>query len=335
MSDTISWGILATGAIAHKFADALAVVPDAELSAVGSRAQHTADAFGDEFAIPRRHDTYQALAEDPEVDAIYVSSPHPMHHDHTQLCLNAGKPVLCEKPFALNAREAESMIQCARDRGLFLMEAMWTRYLPAIVQVRQWLADDAIGDVRLVMADFGFRANFNPEGRLLNPELGGGALLDIGVYIVSLASMVYGREPVEITALADIGSTGVDEQTTMAFRYDTGAMAALSCAVRTDTPRKASILGTEGSIHIPTPFYDSETVVLNVSGEEPVVVAPDRVENGFKYEIEEVGRCLREGLKESPSLPLDETLAIVRILDAVRAEIGLKYPGEEHSWSTA
>ena len=328
MSDTIRWGILGTGAIAHKFADALAVVPDAGLAAVGSRARLTADAFGDEFAIPRRHDSYQALVADPEVDAIYVSSPHPMHHDHTLLCLNAGKPVLCEKPFALSAREAESMIQCARDRGLFLMEAMWTRYLPAIAQVRQWLADDAIGEVRMMMADFGFRANFNPEGRLFNPDLGGGALLDIGVYIVSLASMVYGGQPSRVAALADIGATGVDEQTAMAFRYGSGAMAALACAVRTDTPRDVRIQGTRGNIHIPTPFYDTFTATLNVDGEEPVTARPDRVENGFKYEIEEAGRCLREGLLESPALPLDETLAIIRTLDAVRAEIGLKYPME-------
>ena len=328
MSETIRWGILGTGAIAHKFADALTVVPDAELAAVGSRAQNTADAFGDEFDIPRRHDSYTSLAEDPEVDAIYVSSPHPMHHDNTLLCLNADKAVLCEKPFALNAREAESMIQCARDRGLFLMEAMWTRFLPAIAQVRQWLADEAIGDVRLMMADFGFRANFNPEGRLLNPELGGGALLDIGVYVVSLASMVYGEQPDRVAALADIGTTGVDEQTTMAFHYDSGAMAALACAVRTDTPRAVSILGTKGNIHIPTPFYDTYTATLNVDGEAPVAVEPDRVENGFKYEIEEVGRCLRDGLLESPALSLEETLAIISTLDAVRAEIGLKYPME-------
>ena len=328
MSETIRWGILGTGAIAHKFADALNVVPDAELSAVGSRAKHTADAFGDEFDIPRRYGSYESLVEDSEVDAIYVSSPHPMHHDHTLLCLNADKAVLCEKPFALNAREAASMIQCARERGLFLMEAMWSRYLPAIVQVRQWLAEDAIGEVRMMMADFGFRANFNPEGRLLNPALGGGALLDIGVYIVSLASMVYGEQPIRIKALADIGETGVDEQTTMAFRYGSGAMATLACAVRTDTPRDVRIQGTRGNIHIPTPFYDTYTATLNVSGEVPVTVEPGRVENGFKYEIEEAGRCLREGLLESPALPLDETLAIIGTLDAVRAEIGLKYPME-------
>lgn len=328
MTDTIRWGILGTGAIAHKFADALKAVPDAELSAVGSRAQRTADVFGDEFDVPRRHESYQSLAEDPEVDAIYVSSPHPMHCENTLLCLNADKPVLCEKPFALNAREAESMVQCARQRGLFLMEAMWTRFLPAIAQVRQWIADGAIGEVRNMTADFGFRANFNPEGRLLNPALGGGALLDIGVYIVSLASMVYGEQPDRIAALADIGTTGVDEQTTMAFRYDSGAMAALSCAVRTDTPRAVSILGTQGNIRIPAPFYDAYAVTLNVDGEQPVTVEPARVENGFKYEIEEAGRCLREGRLESAILPLDETLAILGTLDAVRTEIGLRYPME-------
>ena len=328
MPETIRWGILGTGKIAHKFAEALEVVPDAELSAVGSRAQGTADAFGDEFEVPRRHASYTALAEDPEVDAIYVSTPHPMHCRDTLLCLNADKPVLCEKPFALNAREAETMVRCARDRDLFLMEAMWTRFLPAIAQVRQWLADDAIGEVRNMMADFGFRAGFNPEGRLLNPELGGGALLDIGVYVVSLASMVYGRQPDRVAALADIGATGVDEQTTMAFRYDSGAMAALTCAVRTNTPGAVSILGTRGNIRIPTPFYDAYAVTLNADGEEPVTIEPARVENGFKYEIEEAGRCLREGRRESATLPLDETLAIMRTLDAVRAEVGLKYPVE-------
>ena len=328
MSKTIRWGILGTGAIAHKFAGALTVVPDAELSAVGSRAQRTADTFGDEFEVPRRHPSYQSLADDPEVDAIYVSTPHPMHCRDTLLCLNAGKPVLCEKPFALNAREVETMIQCARQRGLFLMEAMWTRFLPAIAQVRRWIGDGAIGEVRNLTADFGFRAGFNPEGRLLNPELGGGALLDIGVYIVSLASMVYGKQPARVAALAHMGTTGVDEQTTMAFRYDTGAMAALSCAVRTDTPRAVSILGTRGNIHIPAPFFDTYTATLNVDGEEPVTVEPARVENGFKYEIEEAGRCLRDGLLESPILPLDETLTILGTLDTVRTEIGLKYPME-------
>lgn len=328
MSETIRWGIIGTGKIAHKFSDALTVVPDAELSAVGSRAQGTADAFGDEFDVPRRHPSYQSLVEDTGIDAIYVSTPHPMHCRDTLLCLNADKPVLCEKPFALNAREAEAMIGCARQRSLFLMEAMWTRFLPAIAQVRQWLADGAIGEVRNLTADFGFRAGFNPEGRLFNPELGGGALLDIGVYVVSLASMAYGNQPVRVAALADIGATSVDEQTTMAFRYDTGAMAALSCTVRTNTPGAVSILGTQGNIHIPSPFYDTFTATLNADGEGPVTVEPARVENGFKYEIEEAGRCLREGLLESSALPLDETLDIMRTLDTVRTEIGLKYPVE-------
>ena len=328
MSGTIRWGILGTGSIAHKFADGLRAVPDAELAAVGSRAQATADVFGDEFEVPRRHASYQSLAEDPEVDAIYVSTPHPMHCENTLLCLNADKAVLCEKPFALNAREAENMVRCARDRGLFLMEAMWTRFIPAIAQVRQWLAEDAIGEVRMMMADFGFRAQYNPEGRLLNRKLGGGALLDIGVYVTSLASMVFGKQPSRVTALADIGETGVDEQTTIAFRYDSGAMASLICTVRIDTPRAVSILGTRGSIRIPTPFYDAYVATLNMDGEEPVTAEPTRAENGFKYEIEEVGRCLREGKLESKTLPLDETLAILRTLDDVRSEIGLKYPGE-------
>ncbi len=328
MAAIIRWGIVGTGAIAHKFADGVKAVSSAELLAVGSRAQHTADAFGERFGIPRRYGSYASLVADPEVDAIYVSSPHPMHCEHTLLCLNAGKPVLCEKPFALNAAEAETMVRCARERGLFLMEAMWTRFLPAIGQVRQWLAAGTIGEVRMVMADFGFRAEFNPEGRLLNPALGGGALLDIGVYVVSLTSMIYGIQPARVAALADLSSTGVDEQTTMAFHYDSGAMASLACAIRTDTPRAVSILGTQGNIRIPTPFYDAKTVTLNVNGEEPVTVQPARAENGFVYEIEEAGSCLRQGRLESTILPLDETLGILHTLDAVRSGIGLKYPME-------
>lgn len=328
MTKPIKWGILGTGRIAHSFAEGLHAVNDAELAAVGSRSKSTADAFAARFNIPRCHSSYQSLAEDPEVDVVYVSTPHPLHCENTLLCLNAGKAVLCEKPFAVNSVDAEIMIQCAKDNGLFLMEAMWTRFLPAIVQVRHWLEEGAIGDVRMMLADFGFRAKFDPQGRLFNPSLGGGALLDIGVYVVSLASMIFGKQPSILTALSDIGMTGVDEQTTMAFRYDTGALAALTCSIRTLTNQEVSFLGTRGKIRIHSPFWNSHAATMTDVEGKTVYVEPDRVGNGYNYEAAEVNSCLRGGKLESSTIPLSETLAIMQTLDSIRTEVDLKYPTE-------
>ncbi|MFT7692526.1 MAG: dihydrodiol dehydrogenase / D-xylose 1-dehydrogenase (NADP), partial [Candidatus Latescibacterota bacterium] len=211
MTNTTRWGILGSGSIAKQFARGLADTPNAVLQSVGSRAQKSADAFADQFDIPTRHASYEALANDPEIDAIYVSTPHPFHKDNSILCLEAGKAVICEKPFAINAAEAEAVVQVARDQGVFLMEAMWSRYFPAMVKVKEWLDEGAIGDVRIVSADFGFRTGINPEGRLFNPALGGGALLDVGIYVTSFASFVLGPNPTRIQSLANIGETGVDE----------------------------------------------------------------------------------------------------------------------------
>jgi predicted dehydrogenase len=262
------------------------------------------------------------------VDVVYISTPHTFHAANTLLCLDAGKAVLCEKPFAINADEAENVIRHARERDLFLMEAMWTRYLPVVVQVRKWLADGMIGEVRMLLADFGFRAGFQPESRLFDPRLGGGGLLDVGIYTVAMAFMVFGGPPSRITGMADIGKTGVDEQAAILFGYDGGQLAALTCAVRTSTPHEATIIGTEGRIRIETPFWDAHAATLTLSGKEPVRVEPPRIGNGYNYEAEEVGRCLRAGLRESAVMPLDETLTIMKTLDAIRAQWGMKYPME-------
>ncbi|MFN8560835.1 MAG: Gfo/Idh/MocA family oxidoreductase [Anaerolineae bacterium] len=227
MTDKIRWGILGTGNIAHQFARGLTVVEDAELVAVGSRQQETADRFGDEFDVLRRHASYEALANDPGVDAIYVSTLHPYHKDNTLLCLNAGKAVLVEKPFAINAREAEQMIAAARSGGRFLMEAMWTRCTPVMVKVRELLAAGAVGEVRMISADFGFRGAMNPEGRWLNLAMGGGALLDVGIYPLSLASMIFGA-PSQIASIGHLGETGADEQNAVLLGYDAGQIAILS-----------------------------------------------------------------------------------------------------------
>lgn len=326
MDRPIRWGILGTGNIAKQFARGLSVLPDAQLVAVGSRSVETADAFGDAFDVPRRHASYAALAEDPEVDVIYVSTPHPLHAPNTILCLEAGKPVLCEKPFAINAREAESMIAVARRKNLFLMEAMWTRFLPAVAKAREWVDQGRIGEVRMIAADFGFRAGWDEESRLLNREMGGGALLDVGIYPVSLASFFLRRQPTRISGLADIGATGVDEQAAVVLGYDKGELAVLYTAVRTNTPQDAHILGNEGAIRLDPPFWKGTQATLTIHGQDAETVELPYDGNGYNCEAAEVMRCLREGRLESDVMPLDETLAIMRTLDALRAQWNLTYP---------
>ncbi len=327
MTDKIRWGILGTGGIAVKFATGLQALPDAELAAVGSRAQQSADAFADRFGFTRRHASYAALAADPDVDAIYIATPHPMHAGNMLLCLNAGKAVLCEKPLTINAAETQQAIDLARARKLFLMEAMWTRYLPALVEVRRLLAEGAIGAVRMVSADFGFRAEFNPSRRAFAPELGGGALLDVGVYPISLASMILGT-PNRIVSMAELGQTGVDEQSAYVLGYPGGQMAVLHTAVRTRTPHDAVIMGTEGFIRIHSPWWVPRALTIDKPGQTPQGMAVPFEANGYNYEAAEVHRCLRAGRLESDVMPLDETLAIMQTMDTIRGQWGLKYPGE-------
>lgn len=327
MYEKIRWGIIGTGNIAKHFARGLAALPDAELIAVGSRSQETADAFADPFNIPRRHASYEALVMDDAVDVVYVSTPHNLHKDNSLLALSAGKAVLTEKPFTINAREALEVIRCAREKRLFLMEAMWTRFIPAMARARELIAQGAIGEPRMVTADFGFRAGIDPQGRLFNPANGGGALLDVGVYCVSLASMIFGK-PERITSMAHIGETNVDEQAAIILGYPNGQLAALTTAIRTSTPHEALISGTEGQIRIPPLFWKPTKITLTVYGKENTEIEMPMAGNGYNYQAAEVARCLREGKTESAIMPLDETLAIMETMDTIRAQWGLKYPME-------
>lgn len=326
-NDRIRWGILGTGTIARKFAAGLAFLPEAELAAVGSRRQATADRFGDEFNVPRRHASYEALANDPEVDVVYVATPHTSHKADSLLCLNAGKSVLCEKPFTVNAHEAAEVITLARSKGLFLMEAMWTRFIPSVVQLRQFLADGLIGEVRLLTADLGFRAELDPKHRLFNPELAGGALLDVGVYTVSFASMIFGP-PSRITGMAHLGQTGVDEQSAMIFGYNRGQLALLYGALRTGTPEEVMVMGTDGRIRVHPPLYCPSRMTVSRPGEPDKVIDVPFEGNGYNYQALEVMRCLKTGRLESDIMPLNETLEIMKTMDQVRAQWGLSYPTE-------
>ena len=327
MTEPIRWGILGTGSIAHQFARGLADTPDAVLVAVGSRSIDTANSFADEFDIERRHPAYEELADDDGVDAVYVSTPHPFHRDNSILLLEHGKAVICEKPFTINAGDAKAVIDVARQRDVFLMEAMWTRYLPAVVRARELIAEGAIGDVRMVQADFGFRAGVNPEGRLFNPALGGGALLDVGIYVISMASMILGPRPSHVESTMHIGDTGVDEQSAFLLQYPGGQLAVLSCAVRTGTAVETRIFGTEGSILLHSPFYKCGALTVKRGGVEEHVDLPLKG-NGYNYEAAEVGRCLRANLKQSDVMPLVETLALMELMDSIRARWGLSYPME-------
>lgn len=322
------WGILGAGRIAGVFAEGLANLPDAELLAVGSRSQENADAFAERFGVARRYASYQALADDPDVDAIYVATPHVLHAENSLQCLRAGKAVLCEKPFTINANQAERVIAYAREHGVFLMEAMWTRFLPHMQTLRGLLEDGAIGEPRLLDASFGFRTGFNPRGRLFDPALGGGALLDVGVYTVSLASMIFGT-PREVSGLATLGETGVDEQGAVLLGYDDGQLASLNFAIRTNTLHEAVLSGTEGQIKINQQWWAPSSLTLSRAGAEDQHFAPAAIGNGYAHEAIEVQRCLQDGRTESSVMPLDETLAIMRTMDRLRAHWGVQYPGEE------
>jgi predicted dehydrogenase len=326
--DAIRWGILGTGGIAQKFAEGLALLPEARMTAVGSRTQASGDAFGEKWKIPNRHASYAALMADPEVDAVYIATPHTLHHENAIGCLSAGKAVLCEKPFTINVRQAEDVIALARKQRVFLMEAMWTRFLPIFVKIRSLLAEDAIGTVRQVQADFGFRPAFDPKSRLFDPALGGGALLDLGVYPVSLASMVFGEAPRRLASRAALGPTGVDEQTGAVLEYSDGRMAVISCSLRFESPRAAEIIGEGGWIRIHSPWWIADTITISRPGREDEAITLPNLGNGYAHEAVEVMACLRGGKLESRVMPLDETLRIMQTLDAIRAEWGLKYPGE-------
>ncbi|MCJ7514333.1 MAG: Gfo/Idh/MocA family oxidoreductase [Anaerolineales bacterium] len=325
--DRIRWGIVGTGKIADSFAEGLRAAPEAELVALGSRSKKTAEAFGARHSISHRHGSYAALAEDPEVDVAYIATPHTLHFQNASLCLEAGKSVLCEKPFTLNAGEAQALIRLARERKLFLMEAMWTRFLPAMGQVSHLLQEGALGEVRLLAADFGKRFEVDPDSRLFAARLGGGALLDLGVYPVSLASCVFGP-PARISSLAQLGQTGVDEQEGILLAYEGGRLAILYASMQVTTPDEATILGTRGYLRIHSPMHAPDRLTLFLSGMDEETLEFPIEGNGLHYQTVEVMRCLREGMLESERMPLDESLQVMQTMDALRSQWGLKYPTE-------
>jgi dihydrodiol dehydrogenase / D-xylose 1-dehydrogenase (NADP) len=329
MENKIKWGIISTGHISGKFANALAMLPEAELVAVASRDLSSASNFAAKFNISTAYGSYEELADDPGIDVIYIGTPHTFHLENSVMCMRKGKAVLCEKAFAINAAEAREMVCVAREENVFLMEAMMTRHIPLIKKVIRWIDNGRIGEVRMVKASRCARGEFPPGARHLNPRLGGGSLLDVGVYVISFASMIFHKSPVEAIGLSHIGEWGSDEQGVAILKYDKGEIADLSFALRTAAANEAYILGTEGYIKVHDVFAVPVKASLFINKEEVEVIEEPIFGNALNYEAEEVMRCLNTGLKESPLMPLDESVQIMEIMDSIRKPWGLVYSNDK------
>ena len=324
---TTNWGIIAPGRIAHKFAQDLQHVAGAKLTAVASRDLGRAQAFAAQYDAPHVYGSYEAILECPDLDVVYIASPHTGHFEQTLMCLNAGVAVLCEKPFAMNTPEVQEMVELARTKKVFLMEALWSRFMPTILKTRELIETGAIGKLIGVKADFGFKAPFDPQVRTFNKELGGGALLDIGIYPLFLSYVALGM-PTQIAALAVFGPTGIDESTAMSLKYADGTFAFLDCTFMTKTPCEGFVFGEKGFIKINTRWHESKSLTLELYDGTTQRFDFDRPTHGYDYEAAHVAECLQKGLTESPVWTFDDSLNLMRLLDGVRAEIGLVY-GQE------
>ncbi len=325
---TYNWAILGLGNIARKFAQDLALVPQARLHAVASRSPAKAQAFAAEFAVPHAVGSYDDLLAVPDLDVVYIATPHSEHCAHALRCLRAGLPVLCEKAFAQNATQAQEMIRVAREGRVFLMEALWTRFFPAIAQALALVEGGRIGEVKHLVADFGFATPYQPAGRLFNPALAGGSLLDIGVYPLFISQLFLGG-PSALGAVSTPAPTGVDLNCAMSLAYPGGATASLFCTIAVQTDNRCVLYGTKGQLQLLGRFHAPTGVRLQLTGEELPQLIPCPTQGyGYHYEAAHVQQCLAQGLAESPLLPLAFSLQLMQQLDAVRQQIGLRYPGE-------
>jgi predicted dehydrogenase len=324
MERTINWGILGTGRIAEKFAFDLQFVSNARLVAVGSRDVNKAFEFARRYNAQKAYGSYDELASDKDTDVIYIGTPHVCHCENTLLCLDKGKAVLCEKPFAMNEKEVSRMVSKSREKNIFLMEAIWTRFLPSIKKTLELIEAGAIGEIIHIKSDFGYKAEYDPEWRLFKQELGGGSILDIGIYPVFLILLLLG-EPDEIVADAVIGKTNVDELVSAYFKYNSGKMATLYSTLIANTPVETEISGTKGYIRINRMWHMSRSVVLHLNDGRTETFEFNYKGTGYEFEAEEVTNCLQRDIKESYLLPLDFSLKLIRILDVIRKKCGVKY----------
>ena len=328
----IRWGILGCGRIARKFAADLRLVDDAELTAIASRNKETLELFAKDFPCKQHHNSYEALVANNEVDVIYVATPHSHHYEHTMLCLNHNKAVLCEKAFAINSRQAIEMIKTAKERKVFLMEALWTKFLPHYKKLQELLQQKTLGDIKSMLVNFGFKTSDKSPQRLFDPLLGGGSLLDIGIYNVFMTLSILGKpDTIEATMIA--APTGVDEQIAVLFKYNNGAMAQLFSSFVTNLPTQAEINGTEGCITLTTRFYEPSTTIQlskKIPYEREAIAVEKGAGFGYHYEARHVNECLKKGLIESPVMTHADTLLLMEILDSIRNKARIEYPADQH-----
>ena len=316
MAEKIRWGILGCGNIAGAFAKDLKLVDNAQLVAVGSKSIERAKTFANNFGAKQAFGSYGELAACKDVDAIYVATHHPMHFENSMLSLENDKAVLCEKPFTINSSQAKQLVDFARTKKKFLMEAMWTRFIPATLKVQELLTKNVIGQIKSFRAGFGEQFDLDSRGYDFN--LAGGALLDLGVYPISFASMVFQAQPKQIASVVSIGSTGVDLNESLSFLYDNDAVASITAGIQAKTLNNAVISGTLGRIEIDAPFFRSNKVTLKtLDGKDKVFKLPFKGA-GYRFEAEHVGNCLLQSKTESNVMTLDENIRIMETMDKIR-----------------
>ena len=329
MENKIRWGILGTGRIARAFAEGLKHTINGELIAIASRTFESAQSFANEWEIPNAFGSYEELAASELLDAVYIATPHTEHLKNAVLCMEKRKAVLCEKPLAINAYQVSEMIQKAKEHDVLLMEGMWSRFPPLMHEVRRLIQENEIGEIRTIHADFGFRPEHkDPEGRLFNPNLGGGSLLDVGIYPLSFSSMLNGKPKSFVTDWTR-GETGVDEQASIILKYPNGSLAILHSSIQSDTNQEAFISGTEGTIKIHKQCWRPQKITISTrkSSKNKVIEHPFSG-NGFNYEAEHFSQLLIDGKKESDIMSLNESLEIITLLDEIRGSWGFSYPFE-------
>jgi len=325
--DTINWALVGAGGISNKFLEGLRAT-DGNPSAIVSRSMEKAKDFALKNNIEKYFDNYEQMLDDPSIDVVYIGTPHPTHKDLTISALKAKKAVLCEKPSAINAAELKEMVKAARENNSFFMEAMWTRFLPPLLTVRKWLSLGLLGEVKMVQANFGYNAQYDPKSRIFDPHQGGGALLDAGIYPLSLISMVFGGiKPADIKSQLYIGESGTDEKAAVILSYGDDRIAYAAAANRTELANEAWIYGTKGKIYIPN-FICARTAKLYINGKDDEQFQGEFISNGYNYQAIEVMNCLREGKIESSVMTWDESIVLMETMDAIRAQWNFRYPAE-------
>ena len=319
---TVRWGVVGPGRIAGKVVQDFPYVPDAEAVAVASRSIERATAFAAEHDLPRAHGSYRAILDDPDVDVLYIATPHPQHRAIALAALRAGKAILVEKAFTVTPRATREIAELATSTGVFAMEAMWTRFQPAIVRMRELIADGAVGDVRFVQADLGVLNPLRPGDRFVEPGLGGGALFDLTVYPINFAQMVLGT-PTAVTAYGTLSATGVDLEEAVLLGFTSGATATLTATLRSPTPGQARVFGTDGWIDVLPRFHHPATIVLHRQGRDPEAFTLPATGGGYSHELLEVTACVAAGRPESAVMPLADTVAVQDVMGAVAAQLGM------------